>query len=643
MHSEFTFYCPFVSPCPFHRHVPEVALLAQLLAARAGLSLDLPFESISSNDESNLGALVTARRGAEEAQSLLRHVSAPLPHLRARLLLTVGRIRRRLLALTPAEVAWEPPLMASKPPLESSEENEAAAAAAAAARPAKGGKGAGKPDPTAEAAAAEEAAKAAAASAAAKAAQPGPKYLFGLPTTHPVGACAAALLASFQVSASHEGGHDRTLMRDACLELVSLLGSGLVPSCATLHLNLAMAFLVAASDLAKCAKHLVESMPIEADETVFEPGDALPPGTVHELRALASSQSSPSSGDNSGSAPPPIINQTVINLLLAYQREEAADPFGLLTSAKMVGASLHTSLLERCENYRNMCVLPVSHPLLTIKPTAEPPRRAKRRLRESSSNGHDDENNDPNSGNTDDNDEEGAQEEIEEDLPPSAEAAAAAATLGLEANVVCLQWCDCDPTSSGRSDGAENLRAAVQGFLLLGATAEGGGATEINTLSKEGGGEGARAATSSPFASSRRLVPVGPLPVQATRRLQKRAAHFRFALHHAEEDGVADVPAALQRGFELWLCEVYLLLFPDTSNAFVQRGAAKLSDGSPCGATCDLSTLRFLETFLSCKIGGAARCNPNLCAWWRDALEPIADSAAVLMVEMEPGNQAPVA
>jgi hypothetical protein len=113
--------------------------------------------------------------------------------------------------------------------------------------------------------------------------------------------------------------------------------------------------------------------------------------------------------------------------------------------------------------------------------------------------------------------------------------------------------------------------------------------------------------------------------------LQKRAAHFRFALHHAEEDGVSDVPAALQRGFELWLCEVYLLLFPNAKNPFVERGEAKLSNGSPCGATCDLSTLRFLETFLSCEIGGAARADPNLCAWWRDALDPIADSASVLV------------
>ena len=105
-------------------------MLAQLLTARAELSLDLPFEN-NNNDQGSgiMGALVTARRIAEEAQSLLRHVSAPLPHLRARLLLTVGRIRRRLLALTPEEIAWEPPLAAPKPPLQSSADEVAAAAA----------------------------------------------------------------------------------------------------------------------------------------------------------------------------------------------------------------------------------------------------------------------------------------------------------------------------------------------------------------------------------------------------------------------------------------------------------------------------------------------------------------------------------
>jgi hypothetical protein len=61
---------------------------------------------------------------------------------RARLLLTVGRLRRRLLRLTPAEVAWLPP-----PPPRPPTPDPAAEAAAAADAAAKGkGKGKGKTD-----------------------------------------------------------------------------------------------------------------------------------------------------------------------------------------------------------------------------------------------------------------------------------------------------------------------------------------------------------------------------------------------------------------------------------------------------------------------------------------------------------------
>jgi hypothetical protein len=258
-------------------------------------------------------------------------------------------------------------------------------------------------------------------------------------------------------------------------------------------------------------------------------------------------------------------------------------------------------LAERCAAYRNGCVLPAAHPLLALAPTATPPRCERQSNCGDAAHGQD-ENSEPNGG------ESRAEADAGEDTP-SADALAAAETPGLEPNAVCLQWRDCDPgegvdASDGDGDGAGNLRGAVQGFLLLGQTGD------------------------ESFASSRRLVRVGPLPAAASQSLQTRAARFRYALQRAADDGVSALPAAVARGFELLLCDVYRLLFPNAANAFVLRGEAKLSDGTLCGAACDVATLRFVEAFLNYKAGGAARQDPNLCAWWRDAADPIADGSA---------------
>ena len=556
--------------------------------------------------------------------------------MRARLLLTVGRLRRRLLRLTPAEVAWLPP-----PPPRPPTPDPAAEAAAAADAAAKG-KGKGKTD-----LAIEPAEAALRANAAARAVRPGPKYVLGLPVGHPVGAAAAALLGALTLSASSRGGHDHALMRDAALELVALLGAAPVPSQRALHVPLAMAFAALAADLASRLKRLLERLPTEVSDEVFAtPAGSVPPGTVHELLSLP-----PSGG---------ITHRTAVALLLALKRDEAADPFGVLGNAKANGAALHAALAHRCALYRDACVLPANHPLLALQPTPNPPYRRRRRRSpapgsEDGSEGGDDECDDVDD--EDDREDGGGGGGGDDGVAfPSADAAAAAP--GLEQDVVCLQWRDCDPgegfdARGGDGDGDGNLRGAVQGFLLLGQTtveltregsegaagSVGGGSSSNKSTSAGVAPEGSGERPGGPFAATRRLVRVGPLPANASRLLQKRAARFRFALHRAAEDGVAAAPAAVQRGFELLLCDVYRLLFPRANNAHVLRGEARRSDGVPCGAACDLPTLRFVEALLSNKAGGASCPDPHLCAWWRDAADPIA-APVLLLPEGTPARLA---
>ena len=534
------------APTPLaNLYQPEVRLLAGLLAGRAAIALDAPPPPLAPQatlggaaaqqsaqsaasapgvaSAANEGAVAggasaagmahygAALRFATEALALQRHVAAPSAHGRARLLLTVGCLRRRTLALTAAETSWRPHQTTQD-------------ADTAAAWPS------------------------------------GPAFFCGAPRSHPVGACAGALLGSLRLSLG-VGGHEHGLMREACLELVVLLGGGPMKNVKGPHLNMAMHFLVLAADLAAKQRSLAEELlGAVGDGTPLLPAADTDAGEKDKNKAAASA--APAAAAAASSALPPalaaelaaglapgsqVTTRQGASVLLSLLREEGADPFGLSPVARPLVTSLHAALAATCPPYAATCVLAADDPRVVSGP-------------------------------------------------------AAGAPAGLEQGLFCLQWKPCDPALDLEAKG-EYLRDLCDGFLLLG-----------------------QSASLPHFARSRRLATLGPVRANDVRAVRKRVASFRHALHRAEADGVVELPPVLLKGWVALLCAVHGLLVPGSGNSSVAAGKElRFSDGSDAsdGLGCTEGTLSFLEAALDTKKGGASATSPGLCAWLRDALDPV--------------------
>ena len=132
-------------------------------------------------------------------------------------------------------------------------------------------------------------------------------------------------------------------MRDACLELVTLLGLCPIPALEVYHRNMAMRYLFLAADLAeRCQTLEIHLATTVADATL--PSTALPPALLEELSDHASGVVAKDPAES-------LTTARAVRLLLSLSREQAADPVGLSDASSQLGVTLHRALAAHCPAY----------------------------------------------------------------------------------------------------------------------------------------------------------------------------------------------------------------------------------------------------------------------------------------------------
>jgi len=311
-------------------YLQELPVMVSLLSARCSLVLELAI----------IRDFPLALRLANEALSLLRYCACPLPLVRAKLLLLVGKLRRRLLVLTEDEINYHVLETEESKAMDNPAPSEPAVETKQETKPTKEKKG--KKNTPAREEVVVEPSKGKPKVPESLSALLDSDTLFNLPFTHPVASCAACLLGSLSLSFA-QCGHDHSHMIECCTEVALLLGDAPVPSMATQHLNCAMQFVSLAAQLRLQRKALTDDLPVSLsnDPLILK---SPPPALLAEL------QSSSHNGKPTARA--------ALELLIGLEREEAADPNGLLdTHNRPLLASLHRVLEGGCSKYKEACCM----------------------------------------------------------------------------------------------------------------------------------------------------------------------------------------------------------------------------------------------------------------------------------------------
>jgi hypothetical protein len=321
----------------------ELPVLVALMSTRVALVLE-----ISDSQE-----FPVALRVAHEALALLRYCTMPLPQLRARLLLAVGKLRRRTMVLSEEEMNYAPETDA-KDHVEVEVEPEPEAAPVVESKPTKGkGKKAPPPTTTPEPVVETKKGKPVTETLSSLLSS---DMISGIPKTHPMGSCLAALIGSLKVC-FEQCGHEHAHMLDCCLEVALLFGGSPIPSLQKQHLEYAMKFVDLAAQLRIQRKTLTEVLPVSLPHDALS-CKGLPPALSSELSAFCA-------GEN------PTV-RIALELLLGLEREEAADPGGLIEShSRLLFASLHKALEENCKQYKESCCLDESQLVKVIQMNRE--------------------------------------------------------------------------------------------------------------------------------------------------------------------------------------------------------------------------------------------------------------------------------